>query len=325
MRIGLVGSGNIVKCCLDAITQSDAVQSVALCVRERSVEIGKQLQADYQIDRLYTDYAAFLADPEIDCVYLGIPNSLHFSYSKQALEAGKHLICEKPFTSDVAELKQLIKLAVEQKCFLFEAITTIYSPNVRWMKEHLADIGPVKVVQSNYSQYSSRYDQYLSGVVHPAFDPAMSGGALYDINIYNVHLSCFLFGAPLNTEYFCNHGFNGIDTSGVLVMQYPEFVSVCTGAKDSESESQTVIQGEKGYIHLASAPNTALSVELVTKSGTQTIDLNQYENRMVCELNAFAKMFAEDNWSECYEYLDHSLQVMTVLTDARNKAGISFS
>lgn len=325
MRLGIVGSGNIVKCCLDAVLHTDSVQTVALCVLERNLKTGESLQSEYDIAQLYTDYAQFLADPAIDCVYLGIPNSLHFSYSLKALQAGKHLICEKPFTTDLDELKQLTQLAKEQQCFLFEAITTIYSPNVLWIKKHLNEIGPVKLIQSNYSQYSSRYDQYLTGNVHPAFDPAMSGGALYDINIYNVHLSCFLFGKPVQIEYFCNQGFNGIDTSGVLVMQYPNFVAVCSGAKDSASPSQTLIQGEKGYIRLTSAPNTALSVEIFTSSGSQTFDLNQYENRMVSELNAFAQMFDEGNYAACYHYLEHSLLVMNVLTEARNKAGISFN
>lgn len=324
MRLGIVGSGNIVKCCIEAVPQTDSVQIVALCVLERNIETGKLLQSEHQIDRLYTNYEQFLADPEIDFVYLGIPNSLHFPYSLKALQADKHLICEKPFTTDLNELKQLADLAKAKRRFLFEAITTIYSPNVCWIKEHLNEIGQIKLIQSNYSQYSSRYDQYLSGNVHPAFDPAMSGGALYDINIYNVHLSCFLFGQPAQVEYFCNKGFNGIDTSGVLVMQYPDFVSVCSGAKDSASPSQTLIQGEKGYIRLTSAPNTALSVEISTSAGFQTIDLNQYANRMVSELNAFAQMFNAGDYDTCYRNLDHSLSVMHVLTDARNKAGILF-
>ncbi len=325
MRLGIVGSGNIVKCCLEAVKQTDSVQSVALCVLERNLETGKCLQAEYNIDHLYTDYEQFLADPTIDFVYLGIPNSLHFAYSLRALQAGKHLICEKPFTTDLAELKQLADLAKSQQRFLFEAITTIYSPNVRWIKEHLGDIGQIKLIQSNYSQYSSRYDQYLTGKFHPAFDPAMSGGSLYDINIYNVHLSCFLFGKPAQVDYFCNKGFNGIDTSGVLVMQYPDFVAVCSGAKDSASPSQTIIQGEKGYIRLTSAPNTALSLEISTAEGSKTIDLNQHENRMVSELNAFAQMFDSGNYDACYQHLDHSLLVMNVLTEARNKVGISFN
>ena len=145
MRLGIVGSGNIVKCCIDAVQQTDSVQIVALCVLERNIETGKLLQSEHHIDRLYTNYEQFLADPEIDFVYLGIPNSLHFPYSLKALQADKHLICEKPFTTDLNELKQLADLAKAKRRFLFEAITTIYSPNVCWIKEHLNEIGQISV------------------------------------------------------------------------------------------------------------------------------------------------------------------------------------
>ncbi|MDG3088179.1 Gfo/Idh/MocA family oxidoreductase [Vibrio hannami] len=245
MKIGIVGAGNIVEWCLDALSNIEEIHCEAMCVRESSVEKGKKLCDEYGIEKLYTDYQQMLMDTALDFIYLGIPNKLHYQYALNALEAGKHVVCEKPFTSDDTELSKLVNVAKSNNCFLFEAITNIHSPNVQIMKECLSKIGPVRFVQSNYSQLSSRYAQYLEGNVHPAFDPALAGGALYDINIYNIHLSCYLFGTPENIQYTCNKGFNGIDTSGVVVMQYPEFISVCTGAKDSASPGQVVIQGRK--------------------------------------------------------------------------------
>ncbi len=108
-------------------------------------------------------------------------------------------------------------------------------------------------------------------------------------------------------------------------MQYPNFVSVCTGAKDSASPSQTVIQGVNGYIKLASSPNIARSVEIVIDGNTQTLNENEYENHMVYEMKAFNDMFSRQAYDECYINFDHSLSVMKILTDARNKAGIVFS
>lgn len=324
MRVGIIGSGNIVKCCLDALKNTKSVRCESICVREKNLEIAKQYQAQYEIQHIYTEVDQLLNDPHVDIVYLGIPNKLHFSYALKALQAGKNVISEKPFTSDHAEALTLANLAKEKKLFLFEAITAIYSPNVRLIKTLLPKLGAIKLVQSNYSQYSSRYDQYCQGHVHPAFDPAMSGGALYDINIYNIHLSCFLFGVPDNVEYFCNKGFNGIDTSGVTILQYPQFIAVCSGAKDSASPSQTLIQGENGYLKLTSAPNTALSVELFLQSEQQTFNENQFDNHMVYEMEAFSDMLSRNAYDECYQTLDHTLMVMKLLTDARLKTGVIF-
>lgn len=325
MRLGIVGAGNIVKWCLEALTMTEKASCEAICVLESDLDLANTYQSKFGIKKIYTNFDQFLLDQDIDFVYLGIPNKLHFSYARKALQSHKNVISEKPFTSNYEEALELTQLAKANKCFLFEAITTIYAPNVLLMKENLASIGDIKLVQSNYSQFSSRYNQYLEGVVHPAFDPKMSGGSLYDINIYNIHLSCFLFGLPDSIEYICNKGFNGIDTSGVAILKYPNFISICTGAKDSASPSQTIIQGVNGYIKLASAPNVATSVELVIQDDKTILNENEFDNHMVYEMNAFSDMYLHDDYEECYKKLDHTLSVMRVLTEARKKAGIDFN
>ena len=325
MRVGIVGSGNIVVTCLNAISQIAEITYEAIVVRESSWAKGEALAKEFGINKIYTDYQALLNDPEIDIVYIGIPNNLHYEYALAALNAHKHVICEKPFTSNYGELLTLSGIARKNNLLLFEAITLLYSPNFQYIKESLNKIGDIKLVQCNYSQYSSRYPQYRSGTVLPAFDPAMSGGALYDINIYNVHFICGLFGKPDAVEYHANIGFNGIDTSGILIMQYPEFIAVCCGAKDSQSPSHATVQGINGYIKLTSAPNISKSVECCINNELSVIDKHAYENHMVNEFRAFHAMFTQMDYSACYQNLDHSLVVLDVLTQARKKAGIHFN
>ena len=324
MKIGIVGSGNIVRTCLDAIAQIPSISCEAVVVRESSRAKGESLVQEFGINKLYTDYAAFLSDPTIDIVYIGITNNLHYEYTLAALNANKHVICEKPFTSNYAELLTLSALARKNHLFLFEAITTLYSPNVQFIQENISKLGDIKLVQCNYSQYSSRYSQYLAGTVLPAFDPAMSGGALYDINIYNLHFTCALFGAPLSVAYHANIGFNGIDTSGVLLLTYADFIAVCCGAKDSQSPSHATVQGTKGYLKLTSAPNTARSVECCFDNELSIVDNNKYENHMVYEFMNFEAMFMQNDYARCYKNLDHSLIVLNVLNEARKQAGIHF-
>lgn len=325
MRLGVVGAGNIVKWCLEALTMTKKANCEAICVLESDLDLAKSYQNKFGIKKIYTNFELFLLNPDIDFVYLGIPNKLHFAFALKALQANKNVISEKPFTSDYNEALELAHLAKKNNCFLFEAITTIYAPNILLIKEKLSAIGDIKIVQSNYSQFSSRYNQYLEGVVHPAFDPEMSGGSLYDINIYNIHLSCLLFGMPDYVEYYCNKGFNGIDTSGVVILKYPNFVSVCTGAKDSASPSQTVIQGVDGHIKLTSSPNIASAIELVVDDNKTFFNENEFNNHMVYEINAFSDMYLNKDYEQCYKKLDHTLSVMKILTEARKKAGIEFN
>lgn len=116
----------------------------------------------------------------------------------------KHVICEKPFTSNVNELDELIALAKQQNCLLFEAITNQYLPTFKEIKEKISEIGKISIISSNYSQYSSRYNAFKRGEILPAFDVNKSGGALMDLNVYNIHFVVGLFGAPNKVEYFAN-------------------------------------------------------------------------------------------------------------------------
>ncbi|WP_165313687.1 Gfo/Idh/MocA family protein [Vibrio ziniensis] len=319
MQVGIVGAGNIVRMCLDAINQIEDIHPVAICVREGSREKGQSLCDEFNVAKLYTDYNDMLADEEIEFIYIGIPNNLHFDYARLALEAGKHVICEKPFTTTAQQLVELSELAHARQLFLFEAITNIHSPNVQKMKQAMADLGAIKLVQGNYSQLSSRYAKYLEGEVHPAFDPSASGGALYDINIYNIHLCCYLFGAPSDIRYAYNAGHNGIDTSGVMTLQYPDFVSICTGAKDSQSPGHFTVQGVNGYVSIVGTPNVVPSVEVNIAGKREIFNAHDVDNHMVYEFKDFNRLFMQNNLSECYQLLQHSITVMKVLEAGRQQ------
>lgn len=325
MKLAIIGSGNIVDTALDALSHISTIELSAIVVRDQSRHRGLALQQQYGIKSLFTDYDAALADEQNDTVYIALPNNLHYDYCKRALLANKHVICEKPFTSTIRELSELTQLARQKARFLFEAITLIHSPNVAYLQQQLRNIGEVKLVQCNYSQYSSRYPNYLNGEVLPAFDPHYSGGALYDINVYNVHLICHLFGKPNTVNYHPNIGFNGIDTSGILMMDYPGFTAVCCGAKDSNSPCHATIQGNEGYVKLVGPTNEAAQVEYqVLNEQAIAYNKNEYNNRMVAEFLAFAEMQHNNDLAACHRILEHSLMVMDVLTQARTMAGIKF-
>jgi len=325
MRIGVVGSGKIVAECLPVLKSIESISCVAICAREGSRDRAEALARAQGIGAVYTDYAEFLRDSDIDLVYLGIVNSQHYAYALGALEAGKGVICEKPFTSTYRELEELALVARRKGLFLFEAITTLYFPNFIYLGKQIGRLGEIKLVQCNYSQYSSRYDRYLAGEVLPAFDPELSGGALYDINVYNVHFVTALFGRPEAVSYAANRGANGIDTSGALLMRYPGFSALCCGAKDSESPGYAVVQGSKGYVELVGASNAALAVRSRIGGEAESVNLQARVHRMRYEFEAMADLFSRRDLARCYGNLDHSLEVMDVLTRARADARIVFA
>ncbi|MBQ5846615.1 MAG: Gfo/Idh/MocA family oxidoreductase [Selenomonadaceae bacterium] len=325
MKLGIAGSGGIVKEVLLALQEVEEVQVTAIFVRPHSLKKGEALAEQYHIPSIYTDYNEFLQNPDIDFVYIGLINSAHFSYTREALLAGKNVIVEKPFASNLREVKLLAELAQSKKLFLFEAVSLLHMPNYAKLRELLPQLGRITMVQANYSQYSSRYDKYLQKEVLPAFDINLSGGSLYDINIYNLNLIIGLFGAPKSVSYIANIGFNGIDTSGAALLQYDGFPAIATGAKDSDSPSGCTIQGEKGWLRCDGVPGELPSVDLcLRKQEPEHYALNAYSHRLAHEFKDFADIFAAGDFAARDRYLTISLQVAETAEKARLSAGIHF-
>lgn len=322
MKLAIAGGGKIVKSVAASFSSWDW-QVCSLCVTPSGAERARDLAATCGNPKIYTDFSAMLRETPAEIVYIAVPNHLHAEFAELALRAGKHVILEKPLTTHVQEARNLAALAEEKHLFFFEAITTIYQPDFISLKKALSRIGEIKVVSSNFSQYSSRYDAFCAGQIAPAFDPEKSGGALMDLNCYNLHWTVGLFGRPEDVHYYPNME-RGIDTSGVLILQYPDFQAVCIAAKDSASPNQCMVQGTKGYLLQRSTSSYCEDVLLHLNDGTEEVFNTPAEHRLKEEFMAFARMIQDEDYDGCYAALEHSLTVSEVMTQARQSAGLRF-
>ena len=322
MKLGIVGSGKIVQEFLPWLASSPAFEVAALCSTQRSADKAVALCAQYGVPLHVTDYSQLLA--AVDVVYIALPNLLHTAYVKAALEAGRHVIVEKPLAPCAGEAAALSALAHRKGCFLFEAVTTQYLENYRKLRQLLPRVGQVKLVQCNFSQYSSRYDAFCAGQTAPVFDPQQAGGALMDLAVYNVSYIVGLFGEPQQVHYAANVE-KGIDTSGILTMDYRSFKAVSIAAKDCAAPPRYVIQGTRGYLLQKSTANFCGPVTLHLNDGREEhFSLNGKRPRCAAEFEIIAHAIAAGDQELCSGMLETSLAVSRVLTAARQSAGIKF-
>ena len=315
MKLAILGTGMIVRDALAALEAVPEIERTAIWARPHSKEKAEALAKQYAIPQVYTDYAPLLQEAEADFIYIGLVNTAHYDYAKQALEAGRNVILEKPFTVRANEARELKELAESKHLFLIEAVTTLHLPNFGVVRRLLPKIGRIRAVQANFSQYSSRYNAYLAGDVMPSFDPACAGGALYDLGSYNLNFIVCLFGMPFAAAYQPNRGFNGVDTSGVAVLCYDGFTAVAVQAKDSGSPSGILMQGEKGWIRANGTPNQLESVTFCVDGKMETINENRYAHRMVHEFQAFAAAYAAGDYDFVRQGLTQSLSVVELLEE----------
>lgn len=325
MKLGIVGTGLIVNTLFEFIDEIDTIEINAICSTVNSKDKMHFLAKEHHIKNCYTKYEDFLNDDSFDTVYIAIPNYLHYSYSYKALTYGKNVICEKPFTTNYRQALSLADLAIKNKLILLEAISNQYNDNLFKIKQLLPTLGNLKIVSFNFCQYSSRYDNFKKGIIQPVFDINKSGGALMDLNVYNIHLAIELFGMPEKVYYYPNIEKN-IDTSGILIMDYNNFKVSSIAAKDCGIPSINTIQGDKGYIYSNSPSNTLDNFYYqLNKQDKIHYSLDVNEHRMKKEFIAFADMIDNNKYDEVLKHLDHTLYVMDILTQARLSADLKFT
>ena len=300
---------------LDAAKQIPEMEICALFARKE--EKRRKLCEAYHIPKAYDSYEKLLADDSLDVLYLPVPNDLHYSFGKQALEAGKHVIMEKPFCVNRAEAQELAELAEKKGLMIFEAITIQYNPNYQKVRELLPGLGDIKIVQLNFSQYSSRYEAFKRGDIAPVFDVKKAGGALFDLNVYNIHFVAGLFGRPKTVHYYPNME-RDVDTSGILILEYPDFQCVCVAAKDCGAPCSVNIQGDKGCIFSPSKPSLFEEFSYQeNKKEAVPYALRNSEFRFYDELRAFTDYYTAGDYDGVKKRLEHSLLIMEILDTAR--------
>ncbi len=317
MKLAVIGSGLIVKMALECLEKIDNIEVKAICVREKSRSKGEELSKKHKIPLVYTSYEKCLEDSGIDTVYIGIVNNMHFEYAKKALLANKHVILEKPFVDTLEQALELRDIALNHKLYLWEAITTLYYSEFITLQSLVQRLGKIHLIDANFVQYSSRYDRYLKGEITPVFDPTFNGGALRDLNIYNIHFIVALLGLPASTTYFANKGYNGVDTSGVAVLSYDGTKAVAVGSKDSRGLSRAIIYGENGYLSYDNGTSSPSAISGIIDGETINLKSDRERNRMMDEFIAFEKMYSKKDDKQMTRYLNHTIDVMKVIDSIR--------
>lgn len=159
------------------------------------------------IPRAYADYESLVSDPEIDALYIPLPNSMHREWSIRALEQGKHVLCEKPLALNATECREIADAAESNGRLLMEAFMYRFHPRTEALLQVVqdGDLGALRAVRSAFTFRLSRPTDVR-------FDPALGGGALYDVGCYCVNASRSVIGdEPVEVQAFANWGATGVD------------------------------------------------------------------------------------------------------------------
>jgi predicted dehydrogenase len=286
MRWGLVGPGGIAHRFADALTVVPGTQLVAVFGRAPT---RAQAFAQRWGARAEATLPALLGAPDIDAVYVATPHSAHADVVRAALLAGKHVVCEKPLTPNLAQAEPLVALAHERGLLLMEALWTRFLPAVQQARAWLVagEIGRLQALQSSFRVQAPQDPaaRHLS--------PDLAGGTLLDIGVYNLSLSqwfCAAVGehAVPAFDVHAHLGATGVDERLAMQLVYPSgVVSQCLTAFDGQGDNQFVLHGQRGTIRLHAAfwHPTAVTLERWGEA-PQTLALPLRHNGFEYEIEA---------------------------------------
>jgi len=217
IRWGIISTARINRKFLDGARQSSALEVLAVASRER--ESAERYAAENDIQRAYGGYDALLADPDVDAVYISLPNSMHVEWSIRALEAGKHVLCEKPLGRRTADVNRAFDVADREGRLLMEAFMYRHNPQTRRLVELVRDgaVGRLRLVRSAFSFAEA-------DPANVRLTTALDGGALMDVGCYCVSGSRLIAGEPQQVAAEQLTGGDGVDIVFAATMRFADDV-----------------------------------------------------------------------------------------------------
>lgn len=293
-------------------------------VYSRTAQRAKEYAAQYGAPKTYTTLEELAADENVDAVYIASPTFLHASQSLQMLNAGKHVLCEKPIASNTSELKKMLEAAQKNNKVLLEAMRPVFTPGMKAVEEGMKKIGTVRRVHFTYCQYSSRYDKFKEGIVENAFKPELSNGAIMDIGTYCIYAASYLFGKPKEMKAVGVQLEGSIDGTGSVLADYGDFLAELVYSKITNSYQVSEIQGEKGCMII---PHINIPEEVKIRYYTgeeECLFAEGLQDDMQYELNRFMGFMNHKEEKEIKIYHEASLNTMWMIDEARRQLGIKF-
>ena len=313
MKVGIVGAGSIVK---ELLSVKDKIEGVEFeYIFTRREEAARVIAEKYNIPNIAKSYDELLSS-DAEIVYIALPNDLHFEYARRAIESGKSVVLEKPFTKDLDECDTLISLASEKGVCLFEAISNIHTKILAKAHEFLEKSGKIKKAKLGFMQRSRRYDDFRNGIIHPVFDKNKCGGALYDLGVYPMHILVALFGAPESVKYSPKIE-KEVDVAGKLVFKYKNFKASCEISKCKEGDNGLLIECERGRLMSGSKPNELSDLTVSVKGGEVIYSGNSGAERLVYQWEDFRDIYNEGDKQREKALLDNTRTVMKLIDEIK--------
>lgn len=319
-RIGIIGAGWIAEKMAQTVSQLSDVENYAIA--SRNLAKAEAFARNYGFARAYGSYRELVNDPDVDLVYIATPHSHHFEHASLALEAGKHVLCEKAFTANARQADALLNLAHKKGLFITEAIWPRYMPLALKVKS-LLDNGAIGTPM-----------QLSATLCYPMMDkerillPELCGGALLDVGVYCLHFARMYFGNAIErTASSCMLTDKRIDSYNSITLYYSNGrIAQLQSSALSRDNRQGVITGTDGFMIVDNVNSPEgihiydLDYNLQQEFFTPEGQITGYEYQVLASRDAIRQGLLES------PYIPHqeTLEVMKMMDNLRKEWGVTY-
>jgi predicted dehydrogenase len=319
VRWGIAATGGIARRFAQDLVHVPDAELVA--VGSRSRESAETFGAAHGARHRHASYEDLAADPDVDAVYVATPHSRHRDDTLLFLEAGKAVLCEKPFALTKVEAVEMVAAARSRRVFLMEGMWSRFLPAWVELRSLVAAgaIGELRLVTASFAFQMSVDPR------HRLFDLNLGGGALLDLGVYPVTLASMLLGAPERVAALAHLGETGVDEQTGAVLSFPNgALAIVHSAIRTNTPITALVAGSDGSITVPPVFHMAEALEVSGPGGDQRIECPIRGNGLHYQVLEVNRCLREGKLESSVMTLDGSLSVMETLDRIRGQIGLAF-
>jgi predicted dehydrogenase len=321
LRWGILGTGWISTQMTSDLLLTD---HVVTAVGSRTQAAADAFAATHGIPNVHASYEALVADPEVDVIYVGTPHPYHYDNTVLALNAGKHVLLEKPFTLNADQAQKIVDLAASKKLVVLEAMWTRWMPHMIRIRELLA-AGALGELRSMIVDH----DQKLpTDVTHRIQNPDLGGGALLDLGIYPISFAWDVFGEPSSVYALSSPTpVTGVDQNDAIVLGYPSGAkAIINTVLDAAGPNTSVIVGTEARIAIDPVWYNPTSFSLIAPDGTvlERFDQKVPGRGMQFQADELERLVAAGEIAGTILPPTETVAIMGTLDEVRRQIGLKY-
>jgi predicted dehydrogenase len=309
LRWGLLGTGGIAETFATDLRLTDS--GVVAAVGSRSQESADRFAQKFGVARAHSSYESLVADPAVDVVYIATPHPMHRDNAILALQAGKPVLVEKPFTMNAEQAREVVGVAREQQLFAMEAMWTRFLPHIAVVRAWLSEgaLGELVSVSADHGQWFAEDPEFR------LFAPELGGGALLDLGIYPVSFASMVLGTPNRIVALGDPAFTGVDAQTSMLFGYASGAqAVLTCTLRAKSPTTAAIVGTDARIEINGDFYAPASVRLVPRAGEPTVVSSQHDGRgLRHQADEVARRLAAGELESPLMSLDETITIMETM------------